>query len=352
MHAADYATPMLRAVVLLLVLAACSSPSPSATQPESSPPPSTEPGEPSPTGSAPATSPSASTVASATWEVLDDAPFARLEMAVGVHDDRIWLAGGLSPLGGALTDVEAFDPALGEWSDGPSLPSGVHHSALVSDGERLLLVGGYLGDDFSRPTDIVLELTDGAGSWAEGPALPVPRAAGAAAFDGSRVVYAGGVSPGGGIHADVFTLEGGAWQRLGSMRNTREHLAATSDGEGTVWLMGGRVGGLDSNLAIVETVVGDQIDQLPDLPTPRGGVAAFYAEAHGGCLTGGEAPDQAYTVVECVAADGTVTTLAALNEPHHGHGAAVVDGLAYVLLGGPQPTLSADSTVEALTLTP
>jgi hypothetical protein len=47
-----------------------------------------------------------------------------------------------------------------------------------------------------------------------------------------------------------------------------------------------------------------------------------------------------------------VTTLPPLNEPHHGHGAAVVDGIAYVLLGGPEPTLSADSTVEALTLTP
>ena len=40
--------------------------------------------------------------------------------------------------------------------------------------------------------------------------------------------------------------------------------------------------------------------------------------------------------LECtVAADGTVwpTTLPELNEPHHGHGAAVVGGVAYVLLG-------------------
>jgi hypothetical protein len=283
--------------------------------------------------------------------VLDDAPFARLEMAVTAHDGRIWLAGGLSPLGEALTNVEIFDPASGEWAEGPSLPAGVHHPALVSDGERLIFIGGYIGPDFSRPTDIVLALADGDDEWAEGPSLPNPRAAGAAAFDGSRVVYAGGFSAS-DIHADVYALEGDAWERIGNMSETRDHLAATSDGEGTVWLLGGRIGGLNSNLSIVETVVGGEIEIVAGLPTPRGGAAAFYAEAHGACLTGGEAPDQAYTVVECVAGDGTVTTLPPLNEPHHGHGAAVIEGVAYVMLGGPEPTLSADSTVEAFTLSP
>ncbi len=293
-----------------------------------------------------------STAAAATlWEVLDDAPFARLEMAVTAHDGRIWLAGGYSPLGEALTDVEIFDPATAEWSEGPSLPTGVHHAALVSDGERLVFIGGYIGADFSLPTDIVLVLTDGADEWVAGPSLPAPRAAGAAAFDGARIVYAGGFSPD-DIHSDVFGLVGDAWEPVGNMANARDHLAATTDGEGTVWLMGGRVGGLTSNLANVETVIGGEIDHVTELPTPRGGVAAFYAEALGACLSGGEAPDQAYTVVECVGDDGAITSLPSLNEPHHGHGAAVVDGVVYVLLGGPEPTLSAGSTVEALTLSP
>ncbi len=336
---------MLRAVAVLLVLAACASPSPSAPPAESA---SGRP-EPAPTAAPSAASPSAGDTA--TWEVLEDAPFARLEMAVTAHDGRIWLAGGYSPLGAALTDVEVFDPATGEWSDGPSLPTGVHHAALVSDGERLVFIGGYIGADFSRPTDIVLVLTDGADEWVAGPSLPGPRAAGAAAFDGSRIVYAGGFSPD-DIHSDVFALEGDAWEQVGTMANARDHLAATSDGAGTVWLMGGRVGGLTSNLANVETVTGTEIDHVTELPTPRGGVAAFHTDEFGACLSGGEAPDQAYTVVECVGDDGAITSLPSLNEPHHGHGAAVVDGVVYVLLGGPEPTLSAGSTVEALTLGP
>ncbi len=271
-------------------------------------------------------------------------------MAVAAHDGRIWLAGGLSPLGAALTDVEILDPASGEWSDGPALPTGIHHAALVSDGERLLLIGGYLGSAFSQPTEIVLVLADAAGGWVEGPSLPAARAAGAAAWDGSRVVYAGGVTSGGAFSSDVIGLAEGAWEPIGTMVGPREHLAATSDGAGRTWLMGGRLGTLDTNVATVELVEDGSITLGPALATPRGGVAAFHHPSVGACLTGGEAPDRAFTVVECVADDGSVTPLPDLREPHHGHGAAVVDGVAYVVLGGPEPTLSAGSTVETLDL--
>jgi Galactose oxidase, central domain len=306
-----------------------------------------------PSGSAPLASGSdrASPTASAAlaWERIDDAPFARLEMAVAAHDGRIWLAGGLSPLGDALIEIDILDPSTGEWSEGPSLPSPLHHAALVSDGERLVLVGGYLGSDFNRPTDLVLILDAGADAWEPGPALPDERAAGAAAFDGGRIVYAGGVGPE-GVAADVYALDGDAWTRIGSMAQVREHLAATSDGEGRVWLLGGRVGSLATNLAQVEIVEGDAITDIGVLPTPRGGVAAFHDSALGACLTGGEATDRAYTTVECIDDDGDIVTLPELNEPHHGHGAAVVAGIAYVVLGGPEPTLSAGATVETLEL--
>jgi len=304
---------------------------------------------PSPPGVGGTASPSASSGDVVAWERLADAPFARLEMAVAAHRGRIFLAGGLSSLGEALIEVDIFDPSTDAWAEGPSLPAGVHHAALVSDGDRLLLIGGYLGSAFNRPTDLVLELSDGAESWVEATALPEARAAGAAAWDGGRVVYAGGVGAG-GVEADVFALDGDAWSRIGSMTQTREHLAAASDGAGNVWLLGGRVGSLDTNLADVELVSGSDISNLGGLPTARGGVAAFHDPERGACLTGGEAPTFAFTTVECIDAEGTVATLPELNEPHHGHGAAVVDGVAYVVLGGPEPTLSAGSTVESLSL--
>ena len=332
-----------------ILVAGCAEADPSPT-PAGAITPSTFASEPTPASAAGTTASAAASSGDAVeWERLADAPFARLEMAVAAHDGQIFLAGGLSPLGDALTDVEIFDPATGTWTEGPSLPTGIHHAALVSDEQRLLLIGGYLGSAFNRPSELVLELSPGSESWAEGPALPQARAAGAAAWDGSRIVYAGGVGAD-GVAADVDALENGTWSRLGSMVQTREHLAATSDGAGTVWLLGGRVGSLDTNLADVELVSGSAISSLGRLPTARGGVAAFHDPARGACLTGGEAPTFAITNVECIDADGAVVTLPELNEPHHGHGAAVLDGVAYVILGGPEPTLSAGSTIESLAL--
>lgn len=340
--------PSSAAALLACAVAACS---------VQEPPPST--GTPVASGNssraaAPASAtPSARTFARSgvaeAWEHLPDAPFARLEMAVTAHDGRVWLAGGLSALGEALIDVDIFDPASGAWSEGPSLPAPVHHAALVSTGDELLLVGGYQGSDFNRPTDLVLVLADGDAAWREGASLPEARAAGAAAWDGSRVVYAGGVGPE-GVSADVYALVGDAWERIGSMAQTREHLAATSDGDGAVWLLGGRVGSLTTNLDVVELVSGSSITSIGSLPTARGGVAAFHAPGLGACLTGGEAPEFAFTTVECIDADGTIVTLPELNEPHHGHGAAVVNGIAFVVLGGPEPSLSAGATVESLAL--
>ncbi len=320
----------------------CSAAEPTTTPPSFSAGPASSPSELASTAPAPS-----ATGVPDRWQQLADAPFARLEMAVAAHDGRIFLAGGLSPLGDALTDVEIFDPATGAWTEGPSLPTGIHHAALVSDGERLMLIGGYLGSEFNRPSELVLELSAGSEAWTEGPVMPEARAAGAAAWDGSRVVYAGGVGTG-GVAADVYALRDGMWSRIGSMGQTREHLAATSDGAGTVWLLGGRVGSLDTNLADVELVIGSEIEAIGSLPTARGGVAAFHHPRLGACLTGGEAPAFAFTSVECIDAAGAVVTLPELNEPHHGHGAAVVDGVAYVILGGPEPTLSAGSTIESL----
>ena len=73
------------------------------------------------------------------------APFARLEMATAGHDGRIWLAGGFEPDGSATDAVSVFDPAAGSWSEAFPLPQPLHHAALASTGDELVLVGGYLG---------------------------------------------------------------------------------------------------------------------------------------------------------------------------------------------------------------
>ncbi|HEX2222038.1 MAG TPA: hypothetical protein VHK06_05890, partial [Candidatus Limnocylindria bacterium] len=226
------------------------------------------------------------------------------------------------------------------------LPEPLHHAALVSTEDELFLIGGYVGASFSAPTDAVVRL-DGDG-WTAATALPSARAAGAAAWDGERVVYGGGVLNGGGLAHDVLGFDGQAWTSIGNLSSPREHLAASSDGEGRTWLLGGRMLSLLTNTTTVDLVADAGVRRIAQLPTARGGVAAFHAPELGACLTGGEEPSRAIDAVECVDADGRLTVLPPLAEPRHGHGAAVVDGVAYVLLGGPQPLLTVSPTVQAL----
>jgi serine/threonine-protein kinase PknK len=285
--------------------------------------------------------------AAAGWTPLTDAPFARLEMATAVHDGRIWLAGGFAPDGSVVGHVAILDPATGAWTDGPPLPAAIHHAAMASDGGVLYLVGGYLGAT-GQPTDEVWVLNPPKGEWVVGPPLPQARAAGALAFDGSRLVYAGGVGPG-GVRAEIFALDasGEGWLAIGELARAREHLAAASDGAGRTWFMGGRQGGLDRNVGDVELVARNEIRLIASV-TPRGGVAAFHAPGIGACLTGGEAPSFAFATVECVDESGRVTALPDMAQRRHGHGVAVVDGVAYALLGGEIQGLNTTATVESL----
>jgi hypothetical protein len=287
------------------------------------------------------------------WSTVDAAPVAQTEVAVAAHNGRIWVAGGLTADGKASAAVLVFDPKAGIWTVGPTLPAAIHHSALVSTPGGLVLVGGYVGDTMTIPTNAVRRLPDGATRWADGPALPEARAAGGAAFDGARIVYAGGVKPG-GVANDVFALPSGdAWTTIGRLPTAREHLAVTSDEAGKTFVLGGRVGSLDTNLAIVDLVQGSgdgAVRTIGDLPTKRGGVAAFWWPSLGACLAGGESPSGTNPQVECMTADGKLARLPDLGIARHGVGAAVIDGSAYVALGGRQPGLFASDVTEKITL--
>jgi hypothetical protein len=293
--------------------------------------------------------PSIDVPSTAAWTERAAATEPLLEVGVAVLDDRIWVAGGLQTDGSASDRVEIYDPRADAWSRGPTLPEPIHHSALVSDGERLWLVGGYVGDDLAHPTAAVRRLDPGADRWVEDRPLPEPRGAGAAAYDGRRIVYAGGVEPD-SVAVEVFVLDPDGWRVLGRLSRPREHLAAATDGAGRTFVLGGRVGGLDGNLATVDLVEGESVSYIGDLPTPRGGVAAFWWPSLGACLAGGESPGGANAEVECMDAGGTVRSLPDLGVARHGVGAAVVGETAYVLLGGREPGLFTSQVVEALPL--
>jgi hypothetical protein len=308
------------------------------------------PDEPMPSGATnpgPTATAAASEVAGMSWELLDDAPFERIEVASAAHDGVIWLAGGLNADGSASAETWRYDPAAATWTPGPPLPDDLHHAAMVSTGETLMLIGGYRGSSFSAPIDQVLRLGPGP-AWVVDAPLPEPRAAGAAAWDGERIVYAGGVRGGGAVSDGVLAWNGERWFAIGSMVAPREHLSAASDGAGRVWLLGGRSLTLDTNLATVELVEGSLVARVAELPTARGGAVAFHLPGVGACLAGGEELAGAFDEVECIDDGLDVVRLPDMAGARHGHSVAVLDGSVYVLLGGPEPLLTVSGTMQRL----
>jgi non-specific serine/threonine protein kinase len=287
------------------------------------------------------------------WERGADAPLPLTDVAAAALRARIWVVAGLDARAQSPTEVQIYEPATDTWSTGPPIPEPVNHASLVSTGSELYLIGGYRGSQLRDPVANVWRLDPEADAWVEAPHLPLPRAAGAAAWDGVRIVYAGGVGLT-GVAGEVYTLAPGdeGWREIGRLSTAREHLGAATDAAGLVFFLGGRVGGLDSNLGLVDVVDGGGIASLGDLLTPRGGVGGFFAPDAGACLAGGEGPSGTFVEVECVSVSGTVTKFPDLAHPRHGLGAAVVDGVAYTLLGGPTPGLSVSGTVESLLLVP
>jgi hypothetical protein len=290
-------------------------------------------------------------VTSDAWTALAPAPTALTEVGAAAFEGELWVVGGISDEPTTVTDVQVFDPATDSWRSGPDIPEPLHHTAVVATGDQLVVIGGYVDLGFT-PTAEVFVLDDDRQGWSSGPALPSPRGAGAAAWDGTRIVYGGGITDD-GLTDEVLAiddLDDGTWQPTGNLSIPRDHLGASSDGEGRVWFLAGRENSLDANLATVDLVEGDGVETIGELPTARGGVAAFHAPAHGACLAGGEQPDATFAEVECIDAEGATTTLPELAEARHGLGADVIDGVAYVALGGPEPMLAVSDTVEALRL--
>lgn len=284
------------------------------------------------------------------WSTLTEAPLEVTEVGATAFEGELWTAGGFTGDGGVTTAVQVYDPQTDTWRDGPDLPEPVHHASLVATDTDLVLVGGYPSIPFEAIADVfVLDRENG--TWVEGPALPEPRGAGAAAWDGERLVYGGGIGPDGNLAVEIWALDDldeGEWVETAQLSTARDHLAAASDGDGTVWFLGGRENSLETNLATVDEVVGDEAEHVGDLPTARGGVAAFFSSEHGACLAGGEMPDGTFAEVECIQPDGSTTALPSLSVPRHGLGAATIDGVAYVVLGGPEPQLAVSPTIEAL----
>lgn len=289
------------------------------------------------------------------WSVLPPVPEERTEVTAAQIDGDVYVIGGYAPdpAGTALGSrrVDVFDRDAGTWSRSPDLPIGLHHSAAVALGSRLIVVGGYTTGGFvPTPTTWVLDTAAAQPAWAPFVPLPEPRGAHVAVTDGERIWVAGGVGPTGLLGA-AYVLEDGApmWTPVAPMPGPREHLAGAYL-DGVVYIAGGRLGSLESNTARADAfdVATGTWSRLPDLPTARGGIAGAASDGRV-FVFGGEANSGTFDEAEAYdPVTGAWEELDPMPTARHGLGAAVIGDAIHVLAGGEQPGLFFSGAHEVL----
>ncbi|HPQ70443.1 MAG TPA: kelch repeat-containing protein [bacterium] len=130
------------------------------------------------------------------WQAGVALPEARLGAAVGVIDERIYLAGGYAYTPSAsryLNRLDMFDPQTGEWTALSPMPTARSLAAgVVSDGMFYVLAGRN-DEGKSMQTLAVVERYDPAtDEWTSLPSLAVAREASAATTAGNAILLGGG----------------------------------------------------------------------------------------------------------------------------------------------------------------
>ena len=273
-------------------------------------------------------------------------PLPRTEVSAAAVGNEIVVLGGFTLDRGASRRVDAYSPARDTWRRLPDLPIGVHHAMAVGAGGKPYVLGGYTVTGVTLRAVFVLER----GAWRSLPRMPFPRAAAGAGVAGGQIVVAGGIGEGRRLarNALAFDLRTRRWSVVPGP-TPREHLGVTSLA-GTVYAVGGRTAGLDTNLLHFESFrPGDRRwRRLQPVPDPRGGTGAA-ALAGRVISVGGEEPDGTIEeVLEYRIAERRWVRLADLPSPRHGVGVAALGGRVYVIGGGPEPGLTVSSANESL----
>jgi N-acetylneuraminic acid mutarotase len=292
----------------------------------------------------------AAVVGAGGWRAEPPLPLARGEVAATVVSGRIAVVGGFLADGSTSARVDAYAPATRGWSRLPDVPAGVNHTFAGGWRGKLVVAGGYGATGERLRSAWILERS----RWRALPRLPYGVAAGGAAVVGDRLYLVGGVA---GPRdrsvlvrrALVLDLAHPTRWRFAPGPSPREHLAVAVSA-GTVFAIGGRSAGIDTNSRLVQAWRPGQTAWRTRAPVPaaRGGTGA--AGVAGTIVSvGGEQPSG--TIASAFAysvARNTWRRVDDLPTPRHGLGVAALAGRVYVIGGGRTPGLAVSDVVESL----
>jgi N-acetylneuraminic acid mutarotase len=288
------------------------------------------------------------------WQTLAPLPEPRQEVAVAEVNGLIYVAGGFGVDGATSERLEAYDPAAHRWKRLPPLPVPVNHAAAVGLGGKLYVLGGYQSPQgLAGPSKAVQIYDPARQTWSQGSPLPTARGGLAVTvLDGKMYAIGGAGGPSLGDFA-VLDPALGQWTELPPMPTPRDHTgAAVVDGK--IYVMGGRnQRSFTLNTLEVYDPKTAKWRALEPMPTGRSGHAVAGV---GGCVYvfGGEGNRQSgagtFAQLEVYSvASGQWSRLPDMPTPRHGMAAAVLDGKIYLPAGATRQGMGAATTNEVFT---
>ena len=300
------------------------------------------------------------------WERRAAIPYRVQEIYPTLHQGRIYLAGGLTPdvpgnpLG--LSDrLYIYDSLTDRWEQGPSLPEPRHHPYLVSSGERLFSIGGFVaaaeGGIWKASRDILL-LDESLDRWTKVAELIHPQSETVAAFIDGKIYIVTGRQPGGTRNAEwqdqidiasMQVFDPTSYEvTAGPAAPTARNSAAGAVVDGKLYVVGGRtvVGGNEAVAEVFDPVVSEWRALAP-MPNAQGGIAAassggklyvFGGEFFG---PGGSGVHEESWVYD--PASDAWSSITPMPQPRHGLGAVTIGDAIYVVGGALQASGSGTS---------
>jgi N-acetylneuraminic acid mutarotase len=153
--------------------------------------------------------------------------------AVGVLDDRIYVAGGEGGMIG--NELESYDPSLDRWTTLASMRVPRNHAAGQFVGSKLYIAGGRPGPTAASALESYDPQTN---TWSTLPSMPTGRSGVAAAAVNGRLYVFGGE----GTHiygnVEAFDPAANAWTKLAPMPTPRHGIFGSAIGN-SIYLPGG-----------------------------------------------------------------------------------------------------------------
>ena len=217
-----------------------------------------------------------------TWASKASMPTARWGPGAAALNGKLYVFGGAQSSAVFFDILEIYDPATNSWSTGPSMPIKLFGPAVTVVNNKIYVAGGLEFTPAEERDDVatVMVFDPVLNNWLTIGAMPTGRGQGAAGVINGTIYVVGGYLGGDTVTGVLeSTISGGSWNTLVAMPTARGEMEAGVI-SGKLYVVGGLLGaGSDTSVLEIYDPATNTWSTGPSMPTAR-------AEAASGVING------------------------------------------------------------------